>query len=94
MRLWRPLPIEELRAAIKGAKTLIVMDRAISFGGAGGPVATDIKSYLYQDMSRPKVVNYIMGLGGRDVAVDDFIAMTEKATKKKEDTFEFYGVRE
>jgi len=94
MRLWRPLPIEELRATIKGAKTLIVMDRAISFGGAGGPVATDIKSYLYQDMSRPKVVNYIMGLGGRDVAVDDFIAMTEKATKKKEDTFEFYGVRE
>jgi len=94
MRLWRPLPIEELRAAIRGAKTLIVMDRAISFGGAGGPVATDIKSYLYQDMSRPKVVNYIMGLGGRDVTVDDFIAMTEKAAKKKEDTFEFYGVRE
>ncbi len=94
MRLWRPLPIEELRAAIRGAKTLIVMDRAVSFGGAGGPVATDIKSYLYQDMSRPKVVNYIMGLGGRDVTVDDFIAMTKKAVKKKEDTFEFYGVRE
>jgi pyruvate ferredoxin oxidoreductase alpha subunit len=70
------------------------MDRAISFGGGGGPVAMDIKSYLFQDRSRPRIVNYIMGLGGRDVAVDDFIAMTEKAAKKKEDTFEFYGVRE
>jgi pyruvate ferredoxin oxidoreductase alpha subunit len=94
LRLWRPLPIEELRAAIKGAKTLIVMDRAISFGGAGGPVATDIKSYLFHDRSRPRIVNFIMGLGGRDVAVEDFIAMTERAAKKKDDAFELYGVRE
>ena len=70
------------------------MDRAISFGGAGGPLATDIKSLLFHDRERPRIVNYIMGLGGRDVAVEDFIAMFERAGKKKEETYEFYGVRE
>lgn len=94
VRLWRPFPLDELRAAIRGCKTLIVMDRAISFGGAGGPLATDIKSLLFHDRERPRIVNYIMGLGGRDVAVEDFIAMVERAGKKKEETYEFYGVRE
>lgn len=94
VRLWRPFPLDELRAAIQGCKTLIVMDRAISFGGAGGPLATDIKSLLFHDRERPRIVNYIMGLGGRDVAVEDFIAMVERAGKKKEETYEFYGVRE
>lgn len=94
IRLWRPFPLEELRAAIQGCKTLIVMDRAVSFGGAGGPLATEIKSLLFHDRERPRIVNYIMGLGGRDVAVEDFIAMVEQAGKKKDETYEFYGVRE
>ncbi len=94
IRLWRPFPLEELRAAIKGCKTLIVMDRAISFGGAGGPVGTEIKSLLYHDQGRPRIVDFIMGLGGRDVKVEDFIAMVERVAKKKDDTYEYYGVRE
>jgi pyruvate ferredoxin oxidoreductase alpha subunit len=94
LRLWRPFPLEELRAAIKGCKTLIVMDRAVSFGGAGGPMATEIKSLMFHDKDRPRIVDFIMGLGGRDVTVEDFIAMVEKASKKKDESYEYYGVRE
>jgi pyruvate ferredoxin oxidoreductase alpha subunit len=94
LRLWRPFPLDELRAAIKGCKTLIVMDRAVSFGGVGGPVATEIKSLIFHDKDRPRVVNYIMGLGGRDVTVSDFMAMVDRAAKKKDESYEFYGVRE
>jgi len=94
IRLWRPFPLDELRAAIKGCKTLIVMDRAISFGGAGGPMATEIKSLMFHDQNRPRIVDFIMGLGGRDVKVEDFIAMVERAAKKKDETYEYYGVRE
>jgi hypothetical protein len=35
-----------------------------------------------------------MGLGGRDVTVEHFIDMVEKAAKMKDETYEFYGVRE
>ncbi|MBA4395911.1 MAG: pyruvate ferredoxin oxidoreductase [Syntrophus sp. (in: bacteria)] len=94
LRLWRPFPLEELREAIKGCKTLIVMDRAVSFGGAGGPVATEIKSLLFHDKQKPRIVNFLMGLGGRDMKVEDFTAMVERAGKKKDETCEFYGVRE
>lgn len=94
LRLWRPFPLDELRAAIKGAKTLIVMDRAVSFGGAGGPVATEIKSLMFHDTLRPRIVNFLMGLGGRDMKVEDFTAMVERAGKKKDESYEYYGVRE
>jgi len=94
LRLWRPFPVEELKAAIGGCKTLIVMDRAISTGGAGGPVATDVKSVLYGEKKKPRVLNVIAGLGGRDLTVQDFKAMFDVAKKKKDEIFEFYGVRE
>jgi pyruvate ferredoxin oxidoreductase alpha subunit len=94
LRLWRPFPTDELRAAIKGCKTLIVMDRAVCFGTCGGPVATEIKSQLYHDKEKPRIIDFLMGMGGRDVAVEDFIAMVERAEKKKDESYEFYGVRE
>jgi len=94
IKLWRPFPVEEFKVAVHGCKTLAVMDRALSFGGAGGPVATEIKSLFYHEKERPRVADFIMGLGGRDVRVEDFIAMVERAEKKEDDTYEFLGVRE
>ncbi|MCK7503427.1 MAG: hypothetical protein MZV70_04480 [Desulfobacterales bacterium] len=49
LRLWRPFPFAEIKAAVKNAKKLIVTDRAVSFGGPGGPVFSEIKSALYAD---------------------------------------------
>lgn len=94
IKLWRPFPEEEFKVAVKGCKTIAVMDRAVSFGGTVGPVAAEIKSIFYHEKERPRVVDFIMGLGGRDVRVEDFISMAERAKKKKDDTFEFLGVRE
>lgn len=94
LKLWRPFPVEEFRSAVRGCKTLAVMDRALSFGGAGGPVATEIKSIYYHEKDFPRVLDFIMGLGGRDVRVEDFITMVERAEEKEDDTYEFLGVRE
>jgi len=94
IKLWRPFPVEEFKAAVRGCKTIAVMDRALSFGGAGGPVATELKSLFYHDKDRPRIVDFIMGLGGRDVRVENFIAMAERASEKEDDTYEFLGVRE
>ena len=92
IRLWRPFPFDELRKAVKGARVLAVMDRAVSFGDSGGPVFADVKSALYSEDNRPLIVNYIMGLGGRDVSVKDFVNMAEGAAKAKKEEYEFYGV--
>lgn len=98
LRLWRPFPFAEIKAAVKNAKKLIVTDRAVSFGGPGGPVFSEIKSALYAETRRPVIYNYIYGLGGRDVTVHDFVGMFEKIIADTgnvaADTYEFWGVRE
>jgi pyruvate ferredoxin oxidoreductase alpha subunit len=98
IRLWRPFPFEEFRKAVSKAKILVVVDRAVSYGGPGGPVAGELRSALYNEPERPLVVNYIAGLASRDVAPFDFIAMVDKAEeaagKGMGPEYEIYGVRE
>lgn len=81
LRLWRPFPFDEIRDAVKGAEVLIVLDRAISFGGPGGPVCSEIRSALYQQEKRPKIVSFVGGLGGRDIKVTGFKEIINRGTE-------------
>jgi len=99
LRLWRPFPAEEIIQAVGDAKTLLVMDRAISFGAGANPVAAEIATLFYDREVRPRIHNVVAGLGGRDVKVEDFQAVMERGLGM--DTglaptgqFELIGVRE
>jgi pyruvate ferredoxin oxidoreductase alpha subunit len=98
IRLWRPFPFEELRKAVGSAKTLIVFDRAISVGGPGGPVVSEVKAALYNEPQKPNVVSFVGGLGGRDVTREGFEEIItrgqEIAEQGSPNEFEIYGVRE
>jgi len=65
LRLWRPFPYPELRKAVGNAENLVVVDRALSFGGCGGPSYSEVRSALYSEKNHPKVVGFVAGLGGR-----------------------------
>ena len=94
IKLWRPFPFDDLKKAVKGIRVLAVTDRAVSFGGPGGPVFSEIRSALYDVPKRPKIVNYIIGLGGRDVQMENFMDMVRGAAKGKlSEPYVFYGVR-
>ncbi len=67
IRVYRPFPYDAIRAALKKLKAVAVLDRAVSFGTFGGPVYTDIRATLYGNGVNLPVVNYIYGLGGRDI---------------------------
>jgi pyruvate ferredoxin oxidoreductase alpha subunit len=98
LRLWRPFPMEELKQAVAGMKSILVIDRAISLGGPGGPVFSEIRSALYDTPKAPKVVGFIAGLGGRDVPPEQIIEIVEMGTakraKKKTEDFYMIGIRE
>jgi len=98
IRLWRPFPFEDFYRAADGKDALVVLDRAISFGGPGGPVALEVRSAMYRRPHAPVVVNYVAGLASRDVRVEDFkaIILGGKAKAAAGDTagFTLYGVRE
>ena len=97
-RLWRPFPFDEFKKAALHAKQLVVIDRAVSVGGPGGPVASELRSALYGSDHRPFVYNFVAGISGRDVAPSDFIKMVDKAEIEIEEGnregYEIYGVRE
>ena len=90
--------MEELKQAVSGVKSILVIDRAISFGGPGGPVYSEIRSALYDAPKAPNVVGFIAGLGGRDVPPEQIMEMvkmgTGKRAKKKTEDFYMIGIRE
>jgi len=98
LRLWRPFPFAELRAAVKSAKYLIVFDRCLSLGGPGGPLCSEIKSALYPEKKKPKIFNFVGGMGGRDVTPQQFADMIlrgrEIIDKNIPIEYETIGVRE
>jgi pyruvate ferredoxin oxidoreductase alpha subunit len=99
LRLWRPFPFEELAEAVKGLDQIIVLDRAISFGGPGGPVASEIRNALYHQDNMPFVTNYVCSLAGRDITANDFIKIYEESSSASEEIlkrndYTIYGVRE
>ncbi len=97
LRLWRPFPFQEVRQAVENAEVLVVLDRCLSYAGPPGPVCSEIKAALYSQQKRPKVVGFIGGLGGRDIAVQEFAQMITKgvdiAERGGEEETEIIGVR-
>jgi len=96
VRCFRPFPVDELRQALAGVPMVGVMDRALSFG-LGGPLYHEVRSARYgQD---GPMLNFIYGLGGRDLSLDDTRDAFRALAKAKQDgqtapAVHYIGVRE
>lgn len=71
IRVFRPFPAEEIAEALKNVKVIAVMDRCEGFSSQGGPLVAEVKSALFTAGSTAKVVDYVYGIGGRDVRVEN-----------------------
>ena len=78
IRVFRPFPMEELAQALKNVKALAVMDKAESFSACGGPLFAETRSALYDLDTKPKAINIVYGLGGRDVSTTDIKNVFER----------------
>ena len=99
IRLYRPFPAEEIAEALKNVKAVAIMDRAEGYTNHGGPLGADVMAALFRARSQALAVNYIYGLGGRDVRVEDMegIFNTLKQMVETGDAGETYrdlGIRE
>jgi len=70
-RVFRPFPYDEIANALKDVKAVAILDKCDSTNGAGGPLYTEVTSALYAIGANVKAVNYVYGIGGRDVRADD-----------------------
>ena len=73
--------------ALGGAKAVAVIDRDYSYGSPsfGGVPFHELRSTLYPLNQRPLMLNFIAGLGGREVMVRDIDQIVE-TTQKAIDT--------
>ena len=99
LRVFRPFPAEELAQALAHCKAVAVMDKSEGFSGCGGPLFAETRSALYDLESRPKLINVVYGLGGRDVSTDDIAALYQRLeqiaeTGKTGEIYTHMGVRE
>ncbi|MCD6141036.1 MAG: pyruvate ferredoxin oxidoreductase [Thermococcus sp.] len=70
VRWFRPFPREELYELAKSVQGIAVLDRNFSFGQEG-ILFNEAKGVLYNTGAKPIMKNYIVGLGGRDLTVND-----------------------
>ncbi len=100
IRSFRPFPSEELAESLKNVKAFAVMDKDDSFNAHCGPIFAETSAALYAaGISAPKGINYIYGLGGRDVRVDSIKHVFSQLDKivetgKTGETYRYLEVRE
>jgi pyruvate ferredoxin oxidoreductase alpha subunit len=98
-RIYRPFPATEIRNALKKLKAIAVLDRVDSFGTASTPTFTEVKAAMYGLDKTPLMINYVYGLGGRDIRLEDINKVYQKLiniskTGKIDKVFDYLTVRE
>lgn len=97
-RVYRPFPKTEIAAALKHLKAIAVMDRSDSMNGQEGPVCLEVKAALYDAPANKIVLNYVYGLGGREIRLDEiegvYNDLFEAVKGKTKDKVTYLSVRE
>ncbi len=101
IRCFRPFPYARIIDALSKVKAVGVLDRAVSFGALGGPVYGDIRSAMFSNNGHHgvKIVDYIYGLGGRDIELAHFDEVAKDLSKiaqtnTVDNEVSFLGLRE
>ncbi len=76
IRYFRPFPKDEIRKLLKGKSSVIVLNRSLSFGSSG-QITQEVMGALYYEKDKPKIYDYILSLGGKEVFVDDIVNIAE-----------------
>lgn len=81
IRVFRPFPGEELAKAIGHCKAVAVMDKSEGFSACGGPLFAETSGAIINLEQRPKMIDIVFGLGGRDFTVDAALTVYDRLAK-------------
>ncbi len=97
LRVFRPFPGDQIAEVISRMGAVAVMDRAISFGLQGGPLFNEVRSFA--NGRCPNLINYVYGLGGRDINATEIESIFHELEKIKDsgqpgELYRYIGLRE
>jgi pyruvate-ferredoxin/flavodoxin oxidoreductase len=79
---FRPFPADALRTALREARTVGIVERTDEPAAADNPLTRETKSALYdlaaEGVLTPRVLSASAGLGSRDVAAGDLVAVFDQ----------------
>ena len=78
LRVFRPFPKRDIVEALRGSRAIVVFDKNISYG-LEGATCSEIKSALYGSGVNAVMRNFIVGLGGRNVAAREIADAVKKS---------------
>ncbi len=78
IRCYRPFPFEDILGSIAGAKVVAVLDANFSMGSEGA-LGMDLKAKVCGRPGAPLVIDFVAGLGGREVNEERILEIVEKA---------------
>lgn len=98
IRAFRPFDEDLIAKSLLHCKAIAILDRAEGFSGNGGPLYQDIRAAQLGRVNL-KDINYIYGLGGRDIGLKDIARVYDDLleiikTKKVKEPVVYLGVRE
>jgi len=91
LRAFRPFPVAALQQACAGLDELIVLDRALS-PGAGGILGAEVRAALSGLEQAPRIHNFALGLGGRDVPMEIYPRLLAAAKAPTAECFAIFDV--
>ena len=91
LRTFRPFPSEALLDACAGLTDLIVLERALS-PGSGGIIGTEARAAFAGMANAPRIHNFAVGLGGRDIPLNIFPRLMEAAKASVPTPFAIFDV--
>jgi pyruvate ferredoxin oxidoreductase alpha subunit len=92
VRCFRPFPKDAVHDAIKEAQVVGVIEKDISLG-LEGTLCSEMRSAFCGEES-PEISSFIMGLGGRDITVEDIKQVARDLAENPACRVEFRGLRE
>jgi len=100
LKWFRPFPTEAVVRSLGRFKGVGVIDRDYSFGSPhhGGVLYTEMRAAFYDVPKRPAMINFIAGLGGREITAasgtEMFQLVQEAAAGSLKENVRWIGVRE
>ena len=82
VRLFRPVPVAALRAALAGVRDVVVLDRNFS-PGAGGVLHQELRAALYGMEAPPRVHGLLAGVGGVNVPPQKIVELALAARQRE-----------
>lgn len=95
IRVFRPFPAEEITQALSKAKAVAVLDRSDSWSSQGGQVFAEIRSAMFDLKTKPAIIDFIYGLGGREIDLAQIRSVYDALQKAdKQPLVQYLGIRE